>query len=90
MITDKETNFVYFSELLPKRHSAFFKELTVILKHKGMKYVLLPDTNDIWCRDYMPVQVSKNNFLQFKYRPSYLTRYKKYRKTITDAAETCG
>ena len=89
MITDKETNFVYFSELLPKRHSAFFKELTVILKHKGMKYVLLPNTNDIWCRDYMPIQIAGNSFVQFKYYPKYLLGSKKDRATITDASKTC-
>lgn len=37
----------------------------------------------------MPAQVSKNEFVQFKYQPGYLARYKKYIPTITDAAETC-
>lgn len=89
MITDKETNFVYFSGLLPKRHSPFFKELTVILKRKGIKHGLLPDTNDIWCRDYMPIQIAGNSFAQFKYYPKYLLGSKKYRETITDAKKTC-
>ena len=89
MITDKETNFVYFSELLSKRRSAFFKEFTLILKHKGIKYGLLPDTNDIWCRDYMPIQISGNSFVQFKYYPKYLLGSKKDRATITDASKAC-
>jgi len=88
MITDQETNFVYFSDLLPHRHSKFFKELTVILQRKRIRYGLLPDTNDIWCRDYMPVQVSKDEFVQFKYDPKYL-QTKKWRLTITNAAKTC-
>ena len=89
MITDQETNLVYFSGLLPKRHPVFFNELKAILQRKGIEYGFLPHTKDIWCRDYMSVQVSKSQFVQFKYRPSYLTHYKKYRKTITDAADTC-
>jgi len=89
MITDKETNFVYFSGLLPKRHSAFFKELTVILKLKGIKYRLLPFTNDIWCRDYMPIQTAENSFVQFKYDPGYLHGSKKDRATISDTGKVC-
>lgn len=89
MITDKETNLVYFSGLLPQRHPAFFKVLAAILERTGIKHGRLPDTKDIWCRDYMPVQMSENEFVQFKYRPRYLTRYKKYIETITDAAAAC-
>jgi len=88
MITDQETNLVYFSDLLPKRHPAFFKELKAILERKRIEYGILPQTNDIWCRDYMPVQVSKNEFVQFKYDPKYL-HTKKYIKTITDTTNVC-
>ena len=88
MITDQETNFVYFSDLLPKRHPVFSKELTVMLTRKGIKYGLLPDTNDIWCRDYMPIPIAENSFVQFKYDPIYL-QAKKYRKTITDTSKVC-
>ncbi|MFH1621623.1 MAG: agmatine deiminase family protein [Candidatus Omnitrophota bacterium] len=88
MITDQETNFLYFSELLSKRHSKLFQELKAILDLQGIKYGLLSDTNDIWCRDYMPVQVTKNEFVQFSYKPAYLMRYKKYRRIITDSVNT--
>ncbi|MBU4305140.1 MAG: hypothetical protein KJ893_05930, partial [Candidatus Omnitrophica bacterium] len=63
MITDQETNSVYFSKHLSQRYPEFFKELEGILERNGIKYGLLPHTNDIWCRDYMPVQVSKNEFV---------------------------
>lgn len=88
MITDQETNFVYFSKLLPQRHPKFFKKLKAILQRKGIEYDILLHTKDIWCRDYMPVQVLKNHFVQFKYDPEYL-HTRKYIKTITDAADTC-
>ena len=88
MITDQETNFVYLSGLLPKRHPGVFKRLTAALEGKGIAWGLLPDTMDIWCRDYMPIQVSKDRFVQFKYDPIYL-KAKKYRATITDTAKVC-
>jgi agmatine deiminase len=82
MITDQETNFVYFSKTLKQeKYSAFLKNLTGILKTNNIEYDFLSYTNDIWCRDYMPIQVSKNKFVQFKYDPIY--------SPITDAAEAC-
>ncbi|NOZ34073.1 MAG: agmatine deiminase family protein [Chlorobi bacterium] len=33
---------------------------------------MIPNTNDIWARDYMPVQVSKDKFIEFRYDPDYL------------------
>ena len=35
----------------------------------------LPETKDIWCRDYMPVQVDEDTFCQFMYDPDYLRGY---------------
>lgn len=89
MITDQETNFVYFSKLLPQRHPKFFKELKAILQRKGIEHGLLPYTKDIWCRDYMPVQIAGNAFVQLKYDPCYLHGSKEDIRTITDASETC-
>ena len=88
MIMDKETNLVYFSGRLPQEHPKFFKELKAILQRKGIEYGLLPHTKDIWCRDYMPIQVSRGSFVQFRYDPKYL-HTKKYITTITDAVDTC-
>ena len=84
MIIDVGTDIIYFSGLLPKRHPAFFKRLSALLKLKGVKYGLLSDTEDIWCRDYMPIQVSNKYFVQFKYDPSYLHSPKKYIAIIPD------
>lgn len=88
MISDFQTNFVYFSGLLPHRHAQIFKDITALLKIRNLKFGILPHTHDIWCRDYMPVQVSKNKFLQFRYEPSYL-KAKKWRATITDPIKIC-
>lgn len=72
MITDAPTNFVYFSDLLPERFHKLHGELTGILEDADIGVGLIPGTKDIWCRDYMPVQISKDRFVQFTYRPDYL------------------
>lgn len=84
MITDAQTNFVYFSELLQTKpaYSAFCKRLTAILDKHEIEYAFLPETNDIWCRDYMPVQIAEDKFIEYRYDPDYLQE-KKYRKLKT-------
>jgi agmatine/peptidylarginine deiminase len=84
MITDAQTNFVYFSEILQTKpaYSAFYERLTAILDKHEVDYAFLSETNDIWCRDYMPVQVAENKFIEYRYDPDYLQE-KKYRKQKT-------
>jgi agmatine deiminase len=74
MIASKETNTVYLSELLSsdKRFAKTCNVLTDILEKHSIKYDFLKATKDIWCRDYMPIQVEKGKFVQFRYEPSYL------------------
>ena len=74
MITDKETNTVYFSELLKSdnRFSKTCQEIINILKESEVNYAFLPSTRDIWARDYMPIQVSDEKFIEFRYDPDYL------------------
>lgn len=72
MITDKETNYVYFSSLIKERkYNAFWERFEPLLIEHKINYNFIYKTRDIWCRDYMPVQVSRNKFIQFKYFPSY-------------------
>lgn len=74
MISGKEANVVYFSENLrsDKRFTKTFKALSGLLDKHSIKYDFLKATKDIWCRDYMPVQLDKERFVQFRYEPSYL------------------
>ncbi|GGG14633.1 agmatine deiminase family protein [Pontibacter amylolyticus] len=85
MITDRDTNFVYFSSLIKERPAlkSFWLNLEKKLKGAGIPYGFIENTNDIWCRDYMPVQISPKAFVQFNYYPSYCDTVK-YRPTITD------
>lgn len=74
MITDKETNIVFFSELIRSKdeYKTTFERIKIILDKHQISYRFLTDTKDIWCRDYMPIQVKKDRFVQFKYEPTYL------------------
>lgn len=73
MITDDQTNFVWFSELLRQKpeYQSFHKQLVALLYIHSMAHDYLIETNDIWCRDYMPVQVSGDKFVDFSYDPEY-------------------
>jgi agmatine deiminase len=70
MITDNQTNIVYFSELL--KENSYFQEIELVLKKHQISFSFLKGTKDIWARDYMPIQTDINKFVQFRYEPSYL------------------
>jgi agmatine deiminase len=88
MITDDLTNYLYLSEQL-QRHTQFFESLTETLNKVKVDYQILPHTKDIWCRDYMPLQMEANRFLQFRYEPTYL-QSEKWIHTQTDSELVCS
>lgn len=77
MIADKDTDFVYLSDLL--RTKSGFAEtcsrICSILDRRYKKYDFLKGTKDIWARDYMPIQTDNDRFVQFRYEPTYLKEY---------------
>jgi len=74
MITDKETNTVYFSEKLQEQSPEIAKQIADTLGLLGSKPVFLKGTKDIWARDYMPVQVDTRKFIQYTFYPDYLLK----------------
>lgn len=72
MLTDSLTNTVYFSSLLPEKCLILNAHLIDALQKHGIPYGYLSGTKDIWCRDYMPIQVNAERFVFFKYTPDYL------------------
>lgn len=74
MIPGKETDIAYLSEILrsDERFTNACDALVKLLDNHEIKYDFLKATKDIWCRDYMPVQIEKGKFIQFRYEPSYL------------------
>lgn len=74
MISDSQTNTIYFSELLKseKRYAKLYDELCSILSETDVNRELICSTSDIWVRDFMPIQISETKFLEYRYDPDYL------------------
>ena len=71
---------LYFSALLPKKFPKAFLKIQNALEKYNISFCLIENTKDIWCRDYMPIKIEKNKYVQFKYEPDYLKGYE-YIKT---------
>ena len=78
-------DYVFFSENLKRYYPKVYNELTEILSKHDVHYGVLKGTADYWCRDYMPVQVDGNSFVQFKYHPDYLEGLRGY-ETSTETS----
>lgn len=72
MITDNLTNTVYFSSLLPKKCPILNAHITEALQKRGIPFSYLHGTKDIWCRDYMPIQIDERFYVFYDYTPNYL------------------
>lgn len=86
MITDSETNTVFVSALLRNKYPRVFETLEGVLKQVEIPLLELQNTADVWCRDYMLVQISGDTFIRFVFNPSYL-KYKKYEHLLTDTSK---
>ena len=83
MITDNRTTAVYFSDLLPKKCPILNQHIAEALEGNQIHYAYLSETKDIWCRDFMPIQIEEDRFVFYKYTPDYLqTPY--YRRIQTN------
>ena len=72
MITDDHTNRVYFSSLLPEKCPVLNAHIVDALRKRDIPFTYLKGTKDIWCRDYMPIQIQKDRFVFYRYTPDYL------------------
>lgn len=85
-ITDDKTNKVYISSLIDTVIGDLDiqtrGELKACIQGFRSDLELLKDTKDVWARDYMPIQLTKDIFLGYTYDPDYLDE--KDQKYITD------
>ena len=88
MVTDGQTNKLFLADCLQNKQPKFFQRFERVLDTYGIQYSFLPNTKDIWAVDFMPIQISKDKFVQFAYKPDYL-QPKKYQKTISDVDSIC-
>lgn len=91
-ITPIEKNIneiVYFSShILKKPYKENGERIINTLKENNIEYSFIPNTKDIWARDYMPIQLSKTEFLEYVYTPDYLEK-KRYKNYISDPSKIC-
>lgn len=90
MIHDNDTNLVYLSPWLKDSFPDFFNRFSALLDQNDISSILLPQTNDFWCRDYMPIQIDENYFVQYRYLPDYLLKKETDKKYITDPSKVCA
>ena len=88
-ITDNKINKVFISSYIDKTSGDLdlitSKELLKKLKELFPSLEILYNTRDVWCRDYMPIQLTEDTFLNYRYYPDYLTS--DYPDCITDWKE---
>ena len=72
MLTDNLTNTVFFSDLLPKKCPTLNQYIAQVLEANGIPFAYLSETKDIWCRDFMPIQIEEDRFMSYRYTPDYL------------------
>ena len=87
MIPDYKANAVYMSVWLEKDCHEVYVALTKIFKKHHIAYGIIPATRDVWCRDYMPLQLDADRYLCYIYRPDYLLKKVCNSKYITDSEE---
>jgi agmatine deiminase len=71
MITDQQTNAVYFSSLIQSRSPRIWDDIEAVLNACKIDYHFIEGTRNIWCRDYMPIQIDEHTLVQFQYFPDY-------------------
>jgi len=83
MTADWEANCLFVSDLLEEQYPELLGRLRALLD--GTPIDVIPGTADIWCRDYMPIQLGDGSFCQFIYNPDYLRGY----EHLITPAEKC-
>lgn len=69
-VFDAHTNTCYFSWLLLEQPGG--ENVIHRIMGSGIEVRLLQGTRDIWCRDYMPIQIYENKYIGYEYAPDYL------------------
>jgi agmatine/peptidylarginine deiminase len=72
MIADWQTNKIHLSGKLYADFPEVSKRIESKLIDFGYKPEILPNTYDIWARDFMPIQIANGKYLEYRYDPDYL------------------
>jgi agmatine deiminase len=72
MLPETATNTLCLSPLLKNKYRFWLKSFLDLLSDLKIRVEWLEGTKDVWARDYSPVQIDLNRFVQFRYEPDYL------------------
>lgn len=92
MITDSKTNKVYLAEGI-KGYPKVAEKLLWALYEEGIEMDYLPysaSKKHVWARDYMPIQVSEERFILYRYAPDYLKDYPEWIPAYETIAKRLG
>lgn len=78
MVTEASSNKIAITDLLQKHHPEIADAIVSNCAERDIKVIIIKGANDLWCRDFMPVQITTNKFVQFVYDPEYY-HHKDYR-----------
>lgn len=71
---------LYLSDLLPNEYPRTYGYLHRALTQNRVDHRLLPDTADVWLRDFMPMRrADGEGWMRYDYHPSYLKGYESLR-----------
>lgn len=91
MIPDWQTNRIYLSNRLKIDYPTSHANIENTLHDLNINAHYLTDTRDIWARDYMPIQIQENKFIEYRYDPDYLQGKRKgYRDVKTYPDIVCN
>ncbi len=66
------------------------EDIAKALERLGIEHIELQNTNDYWCRDYMPVRLFEDGtYSRYTYHPDYLWDYKPKHQYITEQSDAC-
>jgi len=74
---------LYIADLLTKRYPTIAQQLK-----QETHIIEIPNTQDIWLRDFMPITNTAKDHILFRYYPKYL-RNPKYQHLISDNQQIC-
>ena len=84
MVLDSQCNKVYLSFDISKVAPKTADNLLKVLQKHCVRHSFLKGTKDIWCRDYMPIQIRPGYIQGYHYDPDYLHQSPEDVETITD------
>ena len=77
------TQEIYISEWLEKDYKDVYNQLLRVLAEFDITPKTLPYSEEVWCKDYMPIHIGEGKYVGFNFRPDYLWDDQKYHKYIT-------